>query len=187
MISFFEIGATIFGLIQGMLVMLNKRSNWIAYSIQMLLMIFFSLSMNLYGDVVNSSIYLILGIIGFVIWNKKEEKDIKECSIKEKIFYCSLIAILTFIVFLILKRTDDPLPLLDAFTTTSSFVATYYMMTKKIDTWIIWFINDIFYAIEYFLLPDQAISLFVLNIIWTFMAVVSYMNWKKIMKRGEAK
>ena len=42
--------------------------------------------MNLYGDVVNSSIYLILGIIGFVIWNKKEEKDIKECSIKEKIF-----------------------------------------------------------------------------------------------------
>lgn len=187
MISFFEIGATIFGLVQGILVMLNKRSNWIAYSIQMLLMIFFSLSMNLYGDVVNSSIYLILGIIGFVIWNQKEEKDIKECSIKEKIFYSSLIAISTVIVFVILKRTDDPLPLLDAFTTTSSFVATYYMMTKKLDTWIIWFINDIFYAIEYFLLPDQAISLFILNIIWTFMAVISYMNWKKIMKRGEAK
>lgn len=187
MISFFEIGATIFGLIQGILVMLNKRSNWIAYSIQMLLMIFFSLSMNLYGDVVNSLIYLVLGIIGFVIWNKKEEKDIKECSIKEKIFYCFFILISTGIVFLILKRTDDPLPLLDAFTTTSSFVATYYMMTKKLDTWIIWFINDIFYAIEYFILPEQALSLFVLNIIWTFMAVISYANWKKIMERGEAK
>lgn len=187
MISFLEIGATIFGLIQGILVMLNKRSNWIAYSIQMLLMIFFSLSMNLYGDVVNSSIYLILGVIGFVIWNKKEEKDIKKCSIKEKIFYCFLIAISTGIVFLILKRTDDPLPLLDAFTTTSSFVATYYMITKKLDTWIIWFINDIFYAIEYFILPDQALSLFALNVIWTAMAVMSYFNWKKIMKRGEAK
>ena len=61
------------------------------------------------------------------------------------------------------------------------------MMTKKIDTWIIWFINDIFYAIEYFILPEQALSLFVLNIIWTFMAVISYANWKKIMERGEAK
>ena len=73
MTIYLEIGATIFGLVQGVLVMLNKRSNWIAYSIQMLLMVFFSLSMNLYGDVVNSSIYLILGIIGYIIWNKKSE------------------------------------------------------------------------------------------------------------------
>ena len=93
----------------------------------------------------------------------------------------AIIAIATVIGFLILKMTDDPLPLLDAFTTTSSFVATYYMMTKKIDTWIIWFINDIFYAIEYFILPEQALSLFFLNMIWTVMAIFSYINWRKIM------
>ena len=74
------------------------------------------------------------------------------------------------------------LPLLDAFTTVSSFVATYYMMTKKIDTWIIWFINDIFYAIEYFILPEQALGLFFLNVVWTIMAIISYINWRKIMK-----
>lgn len=181
MINYLEIGATIFGLIQGVLALLNKRSNWIAYVIQMLFMIFFSFSMKLYGDVTNSLIYLILGIIGFIIWNKKDEKDIKSCSIKERTIYVSIIAIATVLVFLILRRTDDPLPLLDAFTTTSSFVATYYMMTKKIDTWIIWFINDIFYAIEYFILPEQAFSLFILNVIWTVMAIFSYINWKKIM------
>jgi len=186
MFNCFEIGATLFGLIQGVLVMFNKRSNWIAYSIQMALMIMFSLSMHLYGDVVNSSIYLVLGIIGFIIWNKKDEKDIEECNKKEKIIYILIIAVLTAIAFTILRKTDDPLPLLDAFTTTSSLVATYYMMIKKIDTWIIWFINDIFYAIEYFILPDQALSLFFLNAIWTIMAVISYINWKKIMK-GERK
>ena len=53
-----EIGATVFGLTQGILVMFNKRSNWIAYIIQMLLLVLFSLSMNLYGDVINNSIYL---------------------------------------------------------------------------------------------------------------------------------
>lgn len=184
MIKYFEIGATVFGLIQGVLVMLNKRSNWIAYVIQMLLMIVFSFSMHLYGDVTNSTIYLILGIIGFIIWNKKDDKDIKKCGTKERIIYCSLIALATVVGYFILSKTDDPLPMLDAFTTVSSFVATYYMMTKKIDTWFIWFINDIFYAVEYFILPEQAFSLFLLNVIWTIMAVISYLNWKKIMNKG---
>lgn len=181
--NYLEIGATIFGLIQGVLVMLNKRSNWIAYIIQMLLMIIFSFSMHLYGDVTNSLIYLILGIVGFIIWNKKDDKDIERCSIKEKIIYTCLIAVETLTAFFVLNKTDDPLPLLDAFTTVSSFVATYYMMTKKLDTWVIWFINDIFYAIEYFILPEQALSLFALNVIWTIMAVISYINWKKIMNK----
>lgn len=179
---FLEIAATIFGLIQGLLVMLNKRSNWIAYIIQMIFMVLFSLNAKLYGDVVNNSIYVILGIIGFILWTKDDHKEIKECSLKERIIYISIIILLTFLSFLILKTTDDPLPLLDAFTTTSSLVATYYMMLKKIDTWILWFINDIFYAIEYFILPDQALYLFLLNIIWTIMAIASYYNWYKIMK-----
>ena len=185
MLNILEIGATVFGLIQGLLVMLNKRSNWIAYVIQMLFLVLFSLKANLYGDVVNSFIYLILGIIGFILWNKKDDNDIKVCSMKERIIYLSVIALLTLIGYLILRTTSDPLPLLDAFTTTSSFVATYYMMNKKIDTWIIWFVNDIFYAIEYFVLPDQALYLFLLNIVWTIMAVVSYINWNKIMKENE--
>ena len=185
MVNYLEISATMFGLIQGVLVMLNKRSNWIAYSMQMILMILFSFSMHLYGDVANSSIYLVLGIIGYIIWNKKDEKDIKKCNIKEKLIYTLIIAVSTGIIFVILNKTDDPLPLLDAFTTTSSFVATYYMMTKKIDTWIIWFINDIFYAIEYFILPEQALSLFFLNVVWTVMAFFSYKNWRKIMIRKD--
>lgn len=185
MLMFLEIGATVFGLIQGVLVMFNKRSNWIAYIIQMLFLVFFSLTMNLYGDVVNNSIYLILGIIGFILWNKPDTKKITKCSLKERIAYISLISIATGIGYIILKNTNDPLPLLDSFTTVSSLVATYYMMTKKIDTWIIWFINDIFYAIEYYVLPDQAFYLFLLNVIWTFMAIGSYISWSKIMKKEQ--
>lgn len=184
MIKFLEIGATVFGLVQGLLAMMNKRSNWIAYIIQMLLLVMFSFAMNLYGDVFNNFIYLIIGIIGFIIWNKKKEGDIKACTLKERIIYVLIIAVFTTVLFNVLKTTNDPLPLLDAFTTISSLVATYYMMVKKIDTWVIWFINDIFYAIEYYLLPDQALYLFILNIVWTIMAVGSYINWKRIMKEG---
>lgn len=179
----FEIGATVFGLIQGVLVLLNKRSNWIFYILQMIFLIVFSLMSHLYGDVANNSVYLVMGVVGFILWNsKKESSKITKLSIKEKIIAVLIITFGTIILSFILKHTNDPLPLLDSFTTESSFIATYYMMKKKLDTWVIWFINDIFYAIEYFILPNQALYLFALNIIWTFMAVGSYINWNKIMK-----
>ena len=150
--NFLEIGATLFGLLQGYLVMINKRSNWIAYIMQMLFMFAFSLSVRLYGDAINNLCYIFVGMIGFIVWNKKDERDIKACSLKERIIYIMIMLVATFISFLILKETDDPLPLIDSFTTVSSFIATYYMIVKKIDTWVIWFINDIFYCITYFLL-----------------------------------
>lgn len=179
---FLELGATVLGLIQGVLVMLNKRSNWLFYILQMIFLIVFSSINHLYGDVTNNSIYLVMGIVGFILWNKNSKSSkITSCKLKERIIYIAIISLGTIVVSLILKNTDDPLPILDAFTTVLSFVATYYMMKKKIDTWIIWFINDIFYAIEYFILPNQALYLFALNIIWTGMAVASYINWKKIM------
>ena len=179
----FEIGATVFGLIQGVLVMFNKRSNWIFYILQMIFLLVFSSINHLYGDVTNNSIYLVMGIVGFILWNKDSKSSkITSCKLKERIISIAIIGLGTIVVSLILKNTDDPLPVLDAITTVSSFVATYYMMKKKIDTWIIWFINDVFYAVEYFILSNQAFYLFTLNIIWAFMAVATYMNWEKIMK-----
>jgi len=182
---FLEIGATILGLIQGVLVMFNKRSNWIFYILQMAFLILFSSMNHLYGDVVNNSIYLLMGVVGF-IWNRNSDTNkITATSKKEKLIYILLIIVGTLGVSAILKNTNDPLPMLDAFTTITSLIATYYMVKKKIDTWVIWFINDIFYAIEYFILPNQAFYLFLLNVVWTLMAVGSYSNWKKLMKEGK--
>lgn len=183
---FLEIGATILGLIQGVLIMFNKRSNWIFYILQMAFLILFSSMNHLYGDVVNNSIYLLMGVVGFILWNRNSDTNkITATSKKEKLIYILLIIVGTLGVSAILKNTNDPLPMLDAFTTITSLIATYYMVKKKIDTWVIWFINDIFYAIEYFILPNQAFYLFLLNVVWTLMAVGSYSNWKKLMKEGK--
>ena len=101
----------------------------------------------------------------------------------ERVVYSAIIVVSTVIVYFILKNTNDPLPLFDAITTTTSYVATFYMVTKKIDTWILWFINDVLYIIEYWLLPDQALYLMTLNIIWTGMAIGSFITWNKIYKK----
>ena len=89
---FLEQGATILGLIQGVLAMLDKRSNWIFYILQMLFLIIFSSINHLYGDVVNNSIYLVMGIVGFILWNKNSKSSkITKCSMKERIIYILLI------------------------------------------------------------------------------------------------
>lgn len=64
---FLEIGATVLGLIQGVLVMLNRRSNWIFYILQMIFLILFSTINHLYGDIFNNSVYLIMGVVGFIL------------------------------------------------------------------------------------------------------------------------
>ena len=179
--SIFEIGATIFGLIQGLLVMFNRRSNWVFYTIQVIFLIVFSFLNHLFGDILNNFIYLVLGVIGFVTWKNKKSK-ITVAPLKEKILYVSIIIGGTISLTSILKNTIDPLPLLDSFTTVTSFVATYYMMKRKIDTWYIWFFNDLFYSIEYFMLPDKALYLLCLNLIWLFMAILSYYEWLKKLK-----
>ena len=179
----FEIGATIFGLLQGIFVVFNKRIHWIFYIFQMCSLILFSYLNKLYGDMSNSAFYLLVGIVGFILWNpKRGNQAITTCSLREKILYSLLILLGTISLYFLLKQTDDPLPVMDSFTTVSSLVATYYMVRRKIDTWLIWFINDICYVIQYALLPQPAFYLLSLNVIWTLLAVLSYYQWQKIMK-----
>lgn len=177
-----EIGATIFGLLQGILVLLNKRSNWIFYIAQIICLLSFSYLNKLYGDVLSNSIYFVFGIIGWFLWKNEDIALISACSSKERLVYSSIIVFGTIIMFILLSKTQDPLPLIDSFTSVSSFIATYYMVRKKLDTWIIWFVNDICYVVQYSLLENQAVYLMSLNIVWTAMAVASFFNWLKIMK-----
>ena len=178
-----EILATIMGLIQGGLVWANKRSNWIFYCLQYVFMAIFGIQMKLYGDLTNSIVYFIVGVIGYILWNReKGNVPIKKCTYKERIIYSIITIVAITITYFILKATNDPLPLMDSLTTITGYVATFYMLTKKTDAWILWLINDILYIIEYIMLPDKAWYLMGLNIIWTFMAIGSLITWNKLAR-----
>lgn len=177
-----EICATISGLLQGLFVLLNKRSNWLFYIAQISCLICFSYLNRLYGDVLSNSFYFFMGIAGWILWKNENRMTITKCSSAERIAYVLVIALGSLILFWFLRQTQDPLPQIDSFTTVSSFVATYYMVRKKLDTWIIWFVNDLCYIAQYAMLQNVAWYLMGLNIVWTIMAVVSFFNWLRIMK-----
>ena len=172
-----EIIGLVLGLVQGLLVMLNRRSNWIVYILQMVATCAFSWLNKLYGDVANNAIFVLWGVAGFWLWGRKEV-CITTARPIERYVYCAFIFVATIGLGAVLRRTDDPLPLLDAFTTVTALVATYYMVRRVIDTWLLWLVNDIFYVVEYYMLPQRAVLLAALNIAWCVMAVASYVWWR---------
>ena len=181
-----EMVAALLGLIQGGLVWANKRLNWVFYCLQYIFMAIFSISARLYGDITNCVFYFIIGVAGWFLWGReKGSVPIRHCSKRERTVYIPLTACCVAVLYVILRQTNDPLPLLDAVTTVTGYAATYYMLTKKVDAWALWLVNDILYVVEYFMLPERAWYLMILNFIWCFMAVGSWIAWNKAAKEYE--
>jgi nicotinamide mononucleotide transporter len=189
-----EITTSIFGLIQSILIMFNKKENWIFYILNITTLTIFSFTAKLYGDVLENIIYLIIGFFGLFTWYSKnisnkifKSNKIQWMNNKERIIFFIIFILITGIIYLWLIHTDDPLALLDAVTTGLSFVATLTMAMKKVDSWIYWLIDDILMAITYFSLPNKALYLMSLNIIWIFLAIGTIYTWNKQAKKEEKK
>lgn len=180
-----EIFATAFGLIQGVLVMLDKRSNWVFYSLQMIFLVAFSFNVRLWGDVIVDCFYFLLGIAGFILWKKGNSEDsITTYRWKGRTIWALVSIIATLVIYTILNETDNPLPLLDSITSVTSVIATWFMFRHKLEAWIVWFFNDLFYIVEYFMLPDKAIYLICLYVVWTLLAAASFINWRRLIHSG---
>ena len=98
-----ELLATIFGLVQSVLILLKKKENWIFYLLNNLTLIMFSLHNRLYGDILENLIYVSFGITGITIWysNKvnKKYKNITYCTKKERVKYLLLFVAITVICY----------------------------------------------------------------------------------------
>ena len=66
-----EITTSIFGLIQSILIMFNKKENWIFYILNIATLTIFSFTAKLYGDVLENTIYLTIGFFGLFTWYSK--------------------------------------------------------------------------------------------------------------------
>lgn len=176
-----EILAVIFGVVQSILVMLNKRSNWIFYVLQMVFLAIFSYIIHLYGNVILDILYIILGVVGYINWNKEKGKD-SEISVLERKDFGQYIVISLFLLALVsiyVTMMPGEFKAFDILTVWTSILATIVMVKHKVEAWVIWFINDILYIITYFQLEDQPVYLIAMYVFWTVMAVMSFITWRR--------
>ena len=164
--------------------MLNKKENWIFYNIYIVMLMVLSVSFRLYADVFENAVYLLIGVYGTLRWYSKAERAAQPSYCGKRLLLGVLAAIPPMVcaLYLPLLITDDPLPFLDALSTALGFAATYLMAKRRVEAWIIWLVADIIMVAVYWMIPEQPVYLLALNIVWTALAVLSWVRWHKLSK-----
>lgn len=140
-----------------------------------------------YADMSLNVYYFVVSIYGWIYWSRagtgagtEKNKSLPVSRVRRRT------SILSFAVFILLfaggayildRFTDSPLPWWDAFTTAGSVIATWMLARKYLEHWILWIVVDLVAMGLYIyrgLYPTA-----VLFLVYTLMAIVGYIQWKK--------
>jgi nicotinamide mononucleotide transporter len=139
-----------------------------------------------YADMGLNAYYFLISIYGWITWGKaKSGKGTSMPVMRVGSTRGVLLLLIIFFLFLGIgylldNYTDSPIPYWDAFTTAGSIVATWMLTKKIIEHWILWVVIDIVSLGLY--LHRGLFPTAVLFAIYTTMAVVGYIQWRRSMK-----
>lgn len=195
--SYIEFFGTILNIVSVYLVAKNKILNWPIGIIASILFMFLFWQIQLYSDFAEQIYFIITGFWGWLAWisgntNKIENKFSKITTLKnkEKAFFGGVAVVGTLCLGLLMSQIHNLLPglfigeasypYLDAFTTVLSFIATYFLIIKKLESWYLWIIVDIIGIWLYYVKEVKFIAL--LYLIFLVLATNGLISWLKIYK-----
>ena len=131
--------------------------------------------------------YVVISIYGWYYWLKgaKSEKD-KNVPVRRTpdrtwlVLGIGGIIIYIIIVYILINFTDSDVPYMDSLTTALSIIATWMLAKKYIEQWLIWIFVDAVSAGLY--VYKNLWPTVILFIIYTIMAILGYLEWKKDFK-----
>jgi len=141
-----------------------------------------------FGDMTMNVYYSIMSVYGWYMWaSKKSVPDLKitQTTLKEKIIGIVLFVLTMFITYLVYVFFNYKLEIpnyIDIFTSGIFFTAMWYMALKKIENWSLWILGDVI-AVPLFAFRGLGM-LSVQYLIFTILAVLAYIEWKKILNNN---
>ena len=187
MTFYLEIIAVLSGIIS---VWFAKKENILLYpigTVSVLIWIYLCWFGEIYSQAVINLFFLVMNIYGWYNWSRKDNSEmnkvqIKFSSIKEKILYIIVAALLTLLIYSALSNIeilnfDWKFVLMESFITALNFIAMWLMAWKRVENWVLWIIGDIF-CVPLFIFKEYYLSVaqFFIFIIIAFMG---YFEWKK--------
>ncbi len=179
-----EIAGAIAGVIYLVLSIRQNILLWPAGIINVSIYAYVFFREKLYADMILQFFYIAVSVQGFMYWMRRgaTRNEFAVSQIKQrtalKILTVSLISV--FMVAWFMKYyTDAALPVADSVITVVSLAATWMMVYKYLENWIVWIIIDAFAMGVYFikgLYPTVA-----LFAVYTLFAYAGYIEWKKTM------
>ena len=178
-----EIIGVILSLIYIYLSIEQKVSLWVFGFLSSALYIVVFFQTKFYADMSLQFYYLVISVYGWFSWKKGSQDSGQELPATKTsnrlILQLGLSSVVIyFIYYLILaKFTDSTIPKADSLVGMLSVVGTWMLARKLIENWLVWIVAD-----------GIATGLFIykglyptaiLFVIYTVMAVVGYLQWKK--------
>jgi nicotinamide mononucleotide transporter len=187
-LHYFEILGTITGLVYVFYSIEQKRILWLYGGISSLFYIIVFFRAGLFAYMTLYFYYTGISIVGWFAWAKPQSDKshsikINRLKARSWILTGSVIVLLFLVLGLVLKYTANAeLLWADALLTSGSIVATWLLMRKSIDNWLLWIGID---ALSGFVslhkgLPFAAILFF----IYTLLAIKGYFEWKKELTKA---
>ena len=122
----------------------GKLGTYIFGGIQCALYAIISYRATYYGETLLNVFYLLpLEVVGFMQWKKNMNSENAEVvklkmTWRQRIFWTLILAAGTIILGLILKRFNDAMPFMDAFTTVGTMIAFVLTVKRYSENWWIW-------------------------------------------------
>lgn len=142
------------------------------------------IDLKLWSDSVLQIIYVFLGIWGWYTWDSKKsqiENTIRRASSYEIAVGLITSFILSFVLGYTMQSTNAAYPMLDAFLTVFSILATLGLVHQKIENWILW-IGINFISIPLFIARGGHLFA-VLFFIYLILAIKGWTSWSHQMKQ----
>jgi nicotinamide mononucleotide transporter len=181
-----ELLAAIFLLFSVIFMSRRKTFGWPLGIVSVILYSIVFFDVHLYSGFVIQFIFLAQSIYGWIYWHKNRLKNSK---ILEETKVCKLntISRLGYGIFIILiwliaaflfgSYTDATLPYVDALVATISVFANFLLASRKIETWILWWIADVI-----FILMFSYLGMYISMILYSLLlinAIYGFISWRK--------
>lgn len=183
--GFLEIVAVVSALIYVYFASKEKSICFLFGFISSAIYVYICLEHKLYFDTIINVYYIAMSIVGWMAWSpskKSKSQKISYLGLKWTLFWCVLGLLLVFITgSLAESQTDASLPYIDSLTTVFALIATYMVVKKYIENWILFVIIDGISIWLYFYKELYLTS--ILFAIYTLIAIRGYYLWKKNMEK----
>jgi len=190
-VNYLELIGTISGLIYIYFSVKQNILLWLFGIITSLVYAFVFFSNHLYVNMFLQIYYLGVSAYGWYHWVYgakeigKQELPVLKASTKEWFVFSGITIVLFLLIVVIFNSLfSEKISYLDSATSAMSIVATWMLARKYLDQWIIWIITNLVYVI--ILLKSDMYVTIILYTVYTIMAVIGYLEWKRKFHEQQA-
>ena len=190
-----EIVAVLASLTYVILASREHRGCWPAGMIGSSIYVVVFFQYQLYMDSALNIFYVVMAMYGWLMWkNRQSEIDLVAAapknitSIKQwhAIKHINAIAVILLLSalsgFYLDNYTDAAYPYFDSLTTWSSFLATWMVVNKILETWLYWIVIDA--ASIYLYINKELYFTALLFGLYVIIATYGYLHWKKLYQNN---